>query len=73
MVSDGLDFIFFFSVDDVWGWSREIGSVLFRLLIRGKQPGVEDIMHCPRGWEVQLIGDRGNDPRDFERSVSFRG
>ena len=35
VISDGLDFIFFFSVDDVWGRSREIGSVLFRLLIRG--------------------------------------
>ena len=28
MISNGLDFILLFSVDDVWGWSREIGSVL---------------------------------------------
>ena len=47
MVPDGLDFIFFFSVDDVWGRPREIGSVLFRLLIRGQKTGVEDIMYRP--------------------------
>ena len=35
MISDGLDFIFFFSVDDVWGRSREVGSVLFRFTVRG--------------------------------------
>ena len=34
MIPDGLDFIFFFSVDDVWGRSREVGSVLFRFLVR---------------------------------------
>ena len=47
MVSDGLEFVLLFPVDDVWGWSREVGSVLFRLLIRGEQPGVEDIVYCP--------------------------
>ena len=35
VIPDGLDFIFFFSVDDVWGGSREVSPVLFRLLIRG--------------------------------------
>ena len=35
MIPDGLDFIFLFSVDDVWGRPREIDSVLFRFLIRG--------------------------------------
>ena len=35
VISDGFDFIFLFPVDDVWGRSREVGSVLFRLLIRG--------------------------------------
>ena len=36
VISDGLDFILLFSVDDVWGRSREVGSVLFRFMIRGK-------------------------------------
>ena len=47
MVSDGLDFIFFLSIDDVWGRSREVGSVLFRFLIRGQKAGMEDVMYCP--------------------------
>ena len=47
MISDGLDFIFLFSVDDVWGRSREVGSVLFCFLIRGQEAGVENIMYGP--------------------------
>ena len=35
MIPDGLDFIFLFSINDVWGRSREVGSVLFRFLVRG--------------------------------------
>ena len=52
MISDGLDFIFLFSVDDVWGRSREVGSVLFRFLVRGQKAGVENIMYCPRWREI---------------------
>ena len=47
MISNGLDFILLFSVDDVWGWSREVGSVLFRLMIRRKKAGVENIVYRP--------------------------
>ena len=47
MISDGLDLVFFFSINDVWGRSREVGSVLFRLLIRGQKAGVEDVMYRP--------------------------
>ena len=35
MIPDGLDFIFFFPVDDIWGRSREVGPILFRFLVRG--------------------------------------
>ena len=47
MISDGLDFIFFFPINDVWGRSREVGSVLFRFLIRGQKAGMEDVMYGP--------------------------
>ena len=47
MISDGLDLIFLFSVDDVWGWSREVGSVLSCLMIRRKKAGVKDIVNRP--------------------------
>ena len=35
MISDGLDFIFFFSVNDIWGWPWEVGSVLFCFMVQG--------------------------------------
>ena len=47
MISDGLDLILFFPVNDVWGWSREVGSVLFRFSVWGEEASVEDIMYCP--------------------------
>ena len=47
MVSDGLDFVFFFSIDDVWGRSREVGSVLFCFMIRGQKAGMENVVYCP--------------------------
>ena len=47
VVPNGLDFIFLFSVDDVWGRSREVGAVLSRFLIRGQETGVENIMYGP--------------------------
>ena len=52
MIPNGLDFIFFFPINDVWGRSREVGSVLFRFLIRGQKAGVEDIMYGPRWGKV---------------------
>ena len=47
MIPDGLDFVLLFAVDDVWGRSREVGSVLFRFLVRGQEAGVEDVMYSP--------------------------
>ena len=47
MISDGLDLVFFFSINDVWGRSREVDSVLFRFLIRGQKAGVENVVYCP--------------------------
>ena len=73
MVPDGLDFILFFSVDDVWGRSREIGSVLFCFLVRGQKAGVENVVYCPGWGKVQLIRHWGDDSIDFERSVPFWG
>ena len=47
VISDGLDFVFLFSVDDVWGWSWEVGSVLFHFSIWREKTGVENIVYCP--------------------------
>ena len=47
VVPDGLDFVFFLSVDDVWGRSREVGSVLFCFMVRGQKAGVEYVVYCP--------------------------
>ena len=73
MIPDGLDFIFFLSIDDVWGRSREVGSVLFRFLVRGQKAGVENIMYCPRWREIQLIRHWRDDSTDLEWSIPLWG
>jgi hypothetical protein len=39
--------VFFISVDQVWGWPREVGAVGVRFAIRGQQGCVEDVMNGP--------------------------
>jgi hypothetical protein len=41
--------VFFISVDQVWGWPREVGAVGVCLAIRGQQRHVEDVMDGPGG------------------------
>ena len=73
MIPDGLDFVFLFSVDDIWGRSREVGSVLFRFLVRRQKAGVENVVYCPCRGEVQLVRHWRDDSTDLEWSVPFRG
>ena len=73
VISDGLDFVFLFSINDVWGRSREVGPVLFRLLVRRQKAGVENIMYGPRRGKIQLIRHWGYDSTDFERPIPFWG
>ena len=47
MIDDGLDFILLFSVNDVWGRTREVVSILPSFLERCQEPGVEDVMDGP--------------------------
>ena len=47
MVGDGLDLIFFFSINDVWGRTRKIVSVLTSFPKRGQKPGMKDVMNGP--------------------------
>ncbi len=35
VINDLLDLIFFFSFNEVWGWSRVIGPMCCRFMIRG--------------------------------------
>ena len=49
VIDDGLDLIFFLSINDVWGRTWEIVSVLSGLSERRQKAGVEDVMNGP-GW-----------------------
>jgi hypothetical protein len=49
MIDDGLDLVFFFSINDVWGRTWKIVSILTRLSERCQKAGVEDVMNGP-GW-----------------------
>jgi hypothetical protein len=58
MSADGLDFEFFFSVHDVWWWSREVDAILGCLAIRSQQTRMKDVMNGPGRGELQSISDR---------------
>ena len=73
VVSDGLHFEFFFPLHEVWGRPGEVDPVLIGLLIGGEQRGVEYVMDSPGGWELELIGDRGDPFRDREGAMTSRG
>ena len=47
MIDDGLDLILFFSINDVWGGTREVVSILVSLFERRQESGVEDVMNGP--------------------------
>ena len=47
MIDDGLDFEFLLSINDVWGRSRKVVSVLVSFPERRQKTGVEDVMNGP--------------------------
>jgi hypothetical protein len=58
MSIDGFDFKFFFSIHDVWWWSREVDAILRRLAIRSQQTCMKDIMDGPGWGKFQSISNR---------------
>ena len=47
MIDDGLDLILFFPINDIWGRTREIVSVLISFPERRQESGVKDVMDGP--------------------------
>ena len=47
MIDDGLDFELFLSIDDVWGWSRKVVTVLGGFFEQRQEAGVEYVMDGP--------------------------
>ena len=47
MIDDGLDFVLLFSINDVWGRTWKIVSILTSLSERRQESGVEDVMNGP--------------------------
>ena len=71
MIDDGLDFVFLLSINDVWGRTREIVSVLTSFSKWGQKPGVKDVMNGPGRGEFQLCCYIGDHAFDAKRSVAF--
>ena len=71
MIDDGLDLVLFFSIDDVWGRTWKIVSILASFSERRQEPGVEDVMNGPGRRQFQLCCYIGNHASDAERSVMF--
>ena len=49
VIDDGLDFVLFFPINDVWGRTREIVPILTSFPKRRQESGVEYVMNGP-GW-----------------------
>ena len=49
MIDDGLDFVLFLPINDVWGRTWKVVSILISFLERRQEPGMEDVMDGP-GW-----------------------
>ena len=49
MINDGLDLVFLFSINDVWGRAWKIVPILAGFPERRQKSGVEDVMDGP-GW-----------------------
>ena len=47
MIDDGLDFVFLFSINDVWGRTWKIVSVLISFSKWGQKPGMKGVMNGP--------------------------
>ena len=47
MIDDGLDLVFLFSINDVWGRTWEIIPVLASFPERGQKAGMKDVMDGP--------------------------
>ena len=47
MIDDGLDLKFFFPINDVWGRSWKVVSILVSLPERRQEAGMEDVMNGP--------------------------
>ena len=53
-----LNFVFFFPVDKVRGWHREVLAVDLVFAIRRKKRSMEDRVDLPGFWELELVYDR---------------
>ena len=71
MIDDGLDLEFLFPINDVWGGSRKVVSVLVSLPERRQKTGVEDVMNGPGRRQFQLCCYIGDHAFDTEWTVAF--
>ena len=71
MIDDGLDFVFLLSINDVWGRTWKIVSVLAGFSKRGQKSGVEDVMNGPGRGQFQLCRHIRDHAFDAERSVAL--
>jgi hypothetical protein len=55
--ADLFHFIFFFSINQIRGRLRKVGTVCWHFNIGHQKTGVKDGMDTPLGWEFELYSD----------------
>jgi hypothetical protein len=67
---DLLDFPFFFAIDKIRWWLKEVRAMFLRLFVGRQQGGVEYIVNFPFLRDFKAVRDIGHFYGDVERSVS---
>ena len=71
VIDDGLNFKLLFFINDVWGWSQEVVTILGSLLEWRQEAGMKDVMDGP-GWGQFQSGCNIRDhAADVKGAVAF--
>ena len=63
--------VFFFTVNEVRSWCREIGTMSLSFLERRKEGSMEDRVDTPGGRKLQTVSNRAQDSSNWEGSQTF--
>ena len=70
---NGVHLVFLFSFNELARLGDEVGTGLRCLIVQREKESMEDFMHLPGRREAKVVGVRGDDLKDLEKTFSSRG
>ena len=71
MSDDHFDFVFFFSINQIWWQLQEVGTVFHSFLISCKEGGMGDQVNLPSQGDTESEGSWRDDFLDFKWTSCF--